>query len=274
MISLPDPETSVMRTILLILLLTGPFQSLKSQELIGPMKRILAYRSPVHQKIEALGSQPLSAHAYSRPYSRTHNARIFQECRDTYLCTQTSLPVQLISFTGKRIEDQIVSLSWETAHESNNHGFEIERSTDGNTFYKIDFVPGKMETNTTYTYLDRQAGSRLTYYRLNQLDLDGTSTRSGVVAVPAVANPVTIAAVPNPGPQKSGHLEISGLDDFTFELAVYNAMGQLLYQNKDMQLTEQNRIPLKIFPRLAPGFYLVKIRSDDQVISSGFLIRD
>lgn len=135
-------------------------------------------------------------------------------------------------------------------------------------------MPAKKESANSYSFIDLLADKRLTYYRLHQLDLGGTSMRSGVVAVPAATNPVTIAAVPNPGPQKSGHLEISGLDDFTFELAVYNAMGQLLYQNKDMQLTEQNRIPLTIFPRLAPGFYLVKIRSNEQVISSGFLIRD
>ncbi|WP_165963512.1 T9SS type A sorting domain-containing protein [Hymenobacter radiodurans] len=108
------------------------------------------------------------------------------------------LPVELVSFTAK-LQNNKVNLSWVTASEKNNKGFEIQRSQDATTFSTILFKNGKGTTNnkTTYTALDEQPLSGVSYYRLKQIDNDGKISLSNVVAVtgPELAE---IAMYPNP----------------------------------------------------------------------------
>lgn len=95
------------------------------------------------------------------------------------------VPVELTFFTGKE-NGNSVNLSWQTASEMNNAGFDIERSSTGNSDWeKIGFVAGSGTSSEVHNYsfndLSPLAGKN--YYRLNQKDLDGKSKISEVVAV-------------------------------------------------------------------------------------------
>ena len=93
------------------------------------------------------------------------------------------LPIQLTTFTGKAVDKTNV-LSWETATETNNKGFDIERSTDGSRFEKIGFVAGNGTTSKTqsYTFEDNTPLS-ISYYRLKQWDNDGRFELSKVIQI-------------------------------------------------------------------------------------------
>ena len=100
----------------------------------------------------------------------------------------TSLPVTLLSFDGKRKEGSGVRLTWETAIEQNNKGFEVQRKTEGGSFETIAFVPSKASngaSNTllSYEYIDDQIVKGDVAYRLIQVDLDGQMKYSSVVLV-------------------------------------------------------------------------------------------
>lgn len=101
------------------------------------------------------------------------------------------VPVELISFSGF-VHHDYVELNWSTASESNNYGFEIERSQkpkvkDQKLWEKIGFVNGKGTTTFTsgYSYLDNlNITNNLTLlYRLKQIDLDGSFNYSNEVEV-------------------------------------------------------------------------------------------
>lgn len=89
------------------------------------------------------------------------------------------LPIQLASFKATVLSGKEVSLTWTTASEINNYGFEPQRSFDGKTFASIagSFVPGNGTTNQShaYSYLDANP-TGATSWRLKQIDLDGTIT--------------------------------------------------------------------------------------------------
>jgi hypothetical protein len=99
------------------------------------------------------------------------------------------VPVELASFSAS-VAGTNVNLSWVTATELNNQGFDIERSTDQNQWEKIGFVDGKGTTTEMnyYSYSDKSLSVGTYYYRLKQLDFDGTSQYSdpveAVVSVP------------------------------------------------------------------------------------------
>jgi hypothetical protein len=112
-----------------------------------------------------------------------------------------TLPVSWLMFTGTRVENG-VQLRWSTASELNNDRFEVQRSADGSTFVKVGAVLGNGTTTniSTYTYLDSDAPATGTlYYRLRQVDYDGTDDYSIVVEVgEGVNNSNTWVAYPNP----------------------------------------------------------------------------
>jgi len=93
-----------------------------------------------------------------------------------YLAT---LPIQLSSFTGKLITEGSVRLEWTTLTETNNYGFEIQRSSNGSDGYQTlpnSFISGHGTTllPQKYMYVDSAVTPGPWYYRLKQIDLDGT----------------------------------------------------------------------------------------------------
>jgi len=94
------------------------------------------------------------------------------------------IPVELTSFAAS-VSDAGVTLNWATATETNNSGFSIERSVDNVEFNAIAFVDGHGTTTekTNYTYVDKSVNAAKAYYRLKQIDFDGTSAYSNVVEV-------------------------------------------------------------------------------------------
>src|SRR5690606_26093002 len=85
------------------------------------------------------------------------------------------LPVELISFTGKFVANGTL-LEWATATEKDNNYFEIERSQDGKEFKAIGRVGGNNNSTSInrYNFTDKDQLPGLVYYRLKQVDNDGT----------------------------------------------------------------------------------------------------
>ncbi len=97
------------------------------------------------------------------------------------------VPVELVSFIGSR-SGSTVLLQWITGTEANNYGFEIQRSTNKTDFETIGFVEGSGTTAspTSYSFSDGSAAKEQTwYYRLKQIDYDGTASFSGLAEVEA-----------------------------------------------------------------------------------------
>lgn len=90
--------------------------------------------------------------------------------------TQTicnTLPVELLSFTGKNVNGNNV-LEWQTSSETNNDYFTVEKSTDGITFFPIARIDGAGNSTqiNDYSFTDENSAA-LTYYRLRQTDFNG-----------------------------------------------------------------------------------------------------
>lgn len=120
---------------------------------------------------------------------------------DNY-AANTLLPVELTTFNaiGKK---NSVELAWQTASETNNHGFEIERSVNGSAWNKIAFVEGKGTSNTVnkYSYTDQSATIGKYAYRLKQIDRDGSFKYSNIVETTIGVTASTFALLnnyPNP----------------------------------------------------------------------------
>lgn len=94
------------------------------------------------------------------------------------------LPVELISFRAL-IEGKNVQINWLTASEKNSSYFNVERSSNGLDFEAVGYLPAKGNTNqrTSYSFNDDMPLPALSYYRLRQVDEDGTSSFSATLPI-------------------------------------------------------------------------------------------
>ncbi|KQS33293.1 T9SS type A sorting domain-containing protein [Dyadobacter sp. Leaf189] len=169
---------------------------------------------------------------------------------------ESSLPVTLIYFKGKQEKASNV-ISWKTASETGNKGFEIEKSSDSRTFESVGFIDGGGDSreDRSYHYTDLNP-FRITYYRLKQLDYDGRSDYSKIIMV---KNEPELSVYPNPA---RDYITVSGLSKHE-ELSIFNMRGELV-------LKQQTGIskPVNI-SGLPVGVYTLKIgdRTKNMAIS-------
>jgi hypothetical protein len=115
----------------------------------------------------------------------------------------SSLPVELVAFEAERNNRQEVQLRWTTAMELNNKGFAVERMLEGETeFTKVAYVEGQGTSSGQHSYyqIDPNSFTGVSYYRLQQIDFDGTVAYSPTRAVEGMANPdgTGMTVFPNP----------------------------------------------------------------------------
>ncbi len=113
--------------------------------------------------------------------------------------TDEILPVQFGNFTGRWAGSKTL-LSWYTLTETNNKGFDIERSEDGRTFKAIGFVAGKgqSQSRSDYTFTDANAPGRVLFYRIKQIDKNGMTAYSKVIKLSLDGQLLQLTSLVNP----------------------------------------------------------------------------
>ncbi|MBF9222893.1 T9SS type A sorting domain-containing protein [Hymenobacter ruricola] len=158
------------------------------------------------------------------------------------------LPVALVSFTAE-CRGTDVALSWRTASEKNSRGFEVQRAADGQKFTALSFVEGlgTSATGGSYAFTDRSA-TGAAYYRLRQVDADGTESYSPVATASCGTTglaPARLTLLPNPA---QGRVQVLGATGGTVQLL--DLTGRLLRQQPAGETLS--------LEGLAPGVYLVR----------------
>jgi len=164
------------------------------------------------------------------------------------------LPVTLKVFNANLINKDVI-LSWETADEINNKGFEIQRRLSGSNAYEnIGFVEAKATPGlgASYSFSDPARNKGTISYRLAQVDHDGKKTFSDIRIVNTGSGKSQMIIYPNPSnglarislPIQSGKTDIS-LEDFT---------GKAIQRWNDYSA---NTLQIN---NVRPGIYLVRVR--------------
>jgi surface protein len=177
------------------------------------------------------------------------------------------LPVELLAFEGKNTEGGNI-LVWQTANEKNNMGFDVELSYDGKNFQKIGFIKGKGNTTTRsiYDFFDKNP-FRISYYRLKQIDVNGSFSYSKTVVVEAKRRNQKIKLFPNPADveltvEMGQNIEVRNPATGGTEggITIVNSIGQVVFQQKKPPLGVW-RLDVSTW---ASGVYFVK--SDDEIV--------
>jgi hypothetical protein len=174
------------------------------------------------------------------------------------------LPIELLNLYVT-VEDASNTLHWTTQSELSNDYFIVERSNNGSNFSEIGIVDGagNSSVENSYQFQDRDFTENITYYRIKQVDFDGTEKSSMIVSVNRDAEQVVI--YPNPT-NHSITLDFPKNVSGNFELVYRGAIGREF--SEQITITaETTSYTSDVFEQLPSGLYFVEIRS-----SSGELI--
>ena len=173
------------------------------------------------------------------------------------------LPVEMLSFKAIKKEEAVL-LDWITASETNNLGFDIERSTDASSWKKIGFIPGKGTTfiKSKYSYIDEKAfeNGPLLYYRLKQQDYNGNFKYSAIRFVENTRADVIMEITPQPVKEV---LLITTSLKYGFSYSIFSNDGKEVLQG--VLSSNKGSINLENLPA---GVYHIRIIEGNQTIGT------
>ncbi len=185
------------------------------------------------------------------------------------------LPVELTDFSGQA-DGQAAVLSWTTASEMNNAGFNVQRQTDNGTYETLTFVEGAGTTDAPQSYQTRV--DDLSYgahtFRVEQVDTDGTATPSEPVEVQVrLQDDMALTPVaPNPV-RGQGTVELTVRETQAVQVHLYDALGRRVRTLHDGEIAGQRPETLTIdTATLASGTYFLRVQGEDAMQTTRFVV--
>lgn len=178
------------------------------------------------------------------------------------------VPVNLLSFRGKKVNTGVF-LEWKTAWELHNAYFILERSANGTDYLPLVNMPGtgNSSTTATYSYVDRNPGTGLNYYRLRQVDQDGKSAYSSVILVRYESGNEELFVYPNPAHDK---LVLEFANDLLGQLMlkIIDLKGNLVLSKSVKVSSRQLNMNISELPA---GVYFIETAVNGRVFTNKFV---
>jgi hypothetical protein len=186
------------------------------------------------------------------------------------------IPVELASFTANTFGKGII-LNWTTATEKNNAGFAVERSGNAKDFTAISYINGNGTTAEihNYSFTDNNVSAGKYFYRLKQIDYDGTANYSKTVEVNVVSVPAVFALRQNfPNPfNPTTNIKFTVAQNGIASLKVFNTLGQEV-----MSLFNGSAEAGKIYDvtfnasKLTSGVYFYQLKQGNNIESKKMML--
>jgi hypothetical protein len=187
--------------------------------------------------------------------------------------TVSALPVELATFDA-HLQGTTAHLQWRTLSETNNAGFHVEHRAPDARFQDVDFVSGAGTTSEPQSYSIRinnlSAGTHA--FRLRQVDLDGTATRSDVITA-EVRTPAGVSPVwPNPS-RGLAQAEVTVGAPGRIQAAVYDLLGRRVLTVHDGLAQPEAPVALQIATDALPsGMYLLRVQTPQETTLRRFTV--
>ena len=173
------------------------------------------------------------------------------------------LSKEFIDFSIER-EKRGILLSWQTEVEHSSHGFEVERSKDGENFKTVGWTPSyeKRTDPHKYIYVDKTPAKAISYYRLRKVKFDGNYEYSSVVRIDKHGNS-SVQAV-NPDSAIGRIRSTNTLSEFQLK----DPNGNLILQGTDIVRKEAEKLISNEIDNGPAGEYMLTARigeSEDEI---------
>lgn len=175
----------------------------------------------------------------------------------------SALPIKLVDFKGER-NGSHNTLSWTTATEQNNKGFELQRSADGKDYKTLAFINSKAQNGNSsvpvrYSEKDLKPLAATNYYRLKQIDIDGKTAYSSAITIKGIKSEKLLLSNVFPNPAKAQlKMVLSAPSNEKVILVVTDLAGRMIMQQSAQVLAGDNNLSLNV-AKLPSGSYMIKV---------------
>lgn len=175
----------------------------------------------------------------------------------------TTLPTELLSFTGNLNTNKTVTLDWKTATEVNVVKYVVERSLDGRSYEDIGTVTARNNNAATnlYSFVDADAvrqPSLTLYYRLRMVDIDESYKQSNIVTISLSDLAGRVFATPNPAMSET-QVTITAAISEKGQWTITDNSGRIVMQSAVQLKTGNNKVTINI-SKLAAGIYYLNVK--------------
>lgn len=175
-----------------------------------------------------------------------------------------SLPVVLTSFTAILQSTNQVKVTWSTSMEINSSKYEVERSVDGINYGVVatKAAAGSSSVKLIYTIIDdvTTLTAPIVYYRLKQIDIDGTSNRSKVASVRLKKSIGNFTVSPNPF-SNNVNINIEWNKNENTVVKVFNILGKEIIAKNVTMTQGYNNIIIDEMASVLPGTYIIQFNT-------------
>jgi len=200
------------------------------------------------------------------PFTVTSNAasKAAGRFRIVYRGTAT-LPVTLTSVKAYQ-QNSGINVSWNTQNESGMQQYEVEQSTTGNNFAKVNTTAAKNGTANSYSWFDASPAQGNNYYRIKAVSLNGEVKYSNIVVVKLGGKGNEMSVYPNPVKGNTISLSLNGLSKGNYTMSVFNQLGQQVL-NRVINHNGGNATQTVDLSSLATGIYELRLSNGQTVLT-------
>ncbi len=176
----------------------------------------------------------------------------------------TPLPLKLIQFAGNRVTTTI-PLKWLIQNEGGVTKYNVQRSSDGGTFFTIGTVTAtnQISAEKNYSYVDSVSSSSMLYYRLEIFEKDGSKLYSWIIRINSLGEIVKVYPVPI---INSFFIEVNSLADIKKEVKVINNIGGAIFAKTYSLQKGTNKLEIDLTGIPSGTYYLIGFDKPFQVI--------
>lgn len=200
-----------------------------------------------------------------------------QDLASNVFPSQSTLPVQLLSFTGN-YRNQNTTLSWEVENMQNFSHFEVERSSDGASYATIAAKQpvGDPAVRATYQHIDNLSAvaGNVFYYRLKMVDNDGKFKYSSIILVRKEGKTITGINI-SPNPMVSGDMitvRFEAASNATVDFKLVDMTGRVVITQQNKVSEGTNSVSISKLDRLQPGMYILQMNDGSAVQTTKLII--
>lgn len=177
----------------------------------------------------------------------------------------TVTPLQLLSFDARAVSAQKVQLNWRTVNEVNCKSFVLQKSADGINFHDIASVAAKNTPLNNYSSNDDRPFKGGNYYRLQMIDMDGSTRYSNVVFVSINSANNTVSIQPNPV-NNTLRLQMNFAAAGTAKFRITDAMGRTFREQQTQLNAGEQVLNINTSSLTSGAYYLVVELPGEQIV--------
>jgi hypothetical protein len=184
-----------------------------------------------------------------------------------------TLPIHIGSLKATRENDGI-QVQWIAYDQGNTERYEIERSSDGVNFTRVQTiaVTGTNNGDVNYQWLDQNPVQGTNYYRIKEVYMSGNSDYSSVVKLLFKNGNPGISLYPNPTTTKNLFVQFNDMSAGVYKVNCMNSAGQMVYQGTLTHAGGYRSAPLQLPGKLTAGLYRIVITSPSGVKTNSSVI--